>query len=103
METLPHAGFVLRYNFTVEESTPIDIEVAVDPEMLGKLFEELVTGGDRCPRRKPVWAMNSSRHEVAQASSLCRVLRQETQAGCLCYAAPFTSPIPCLRSRTIWS
>ncbi len=33
-----------RYNFTVTESTPLDVEVAVDPEMLGKIFEELVTG-----------------------------------------------------------
>ena len=33
-----------RYNFTVTESTPLDIEVAVDPEMLGQVFEELVTG-----------------------------------------------------------
>ena len=33
-----------RYNFTVTESTSLDIEVAVDPEMLGKVFEELVTG-----------------------------------------------------------
>ncbi len=33
-----------RYNFTITESTPLDIEVAVDPEMLGKIFEELVTG-----------------------------------------------------------
>jgi hypothetical protein len=33
-----------HYNFTVSESTPLDIEVAVDPEMLGKIFEELVTG-----------------------------------------------------------
>jgi len=33
-----------RYNFTVTESTPFDIEVAVDPEMLGKVFEKLVTG-----------------------------------------------------------
>ena len=32
-----------RFNFTVMESTPFDIEVAVDPEMLGKVFEELVT------------------------------------------------------------
>ncbi len=31
-----------RFNFTVTESTPFDIEVAVDPEMLGKVFEELV-------------------------------------------------------------
>lgn len=34
----------LRFNFTVMESTPFDVEVAVDPEMLGKVFEELVTG-----------------------------------------------------------
>lgn len=33
-----------RFNFTVMESTPFDVEVAVDPEMLGKVFEELVTG-----------------------------------------------------------
>ncbi len=33
-----------RFNFTVTESTPFDVEVAVDPEMLGKIFEELVTG-----------------------------------------------------------
>lgn len=33
-----------RYNFTVDESTPFEIQVAVDPEMLGKVFEELVTG-----------------------------------------------------------
>ena len=31
-----------KFNFTVMESTPFDIEVAVDPEMLGKVFEELV-------------------------------------------------------------
>lgn len=37
-------GLFYRFNFTVEESTPLDIEVAVDPEMLGKVFEELVTG-----------------------------------------------------------
>ena len=35
---------VYRFNFTVAESTPMDVEVAVDPEMLGKIFEELVTG-----------------------------------------------------------
>ena len=41
---LGHHGLFYRFNFTVEESTPLDIEVAVDPEMLGKVFEELVTG-----------------------------------------------------------
>jgi len=34
-------GLFYRYNFTVEESTPLDIDVAVDPEMLGKVFEKL--------------------------------------------------------------
>lgn len=37
-------GLFYRFHFTIEESTPLDIEVAVDPEMLGKVFEELVTG-----------------------------------------------------------
>jgi len=36
-------GLLNRFNFTVMESTPFDIEVAVDPEMLGKVFEELIT------------------------------------------------------------
>jgi len=38
------SGILYRFNFTVEESTPLDVDVAVDPEMLGKVFEELVTG-----------------------------------------------------------
>ena len=37
-------GMFDRFNFTITESTPFDVEVAVDPEMLGKVFEELVTG-----------------------------------------------------------
>ena len=31
-----------RYNFTIEENTPTDIEVALDPELLGKVFENLL-------------------------------------------------------------
>lgn len=31
-----------RYNFTVEENTPTDIQIALDPEMLGKVFENLL-------------------------------------------------------------
>jgi type I restriction-modification system DNA methylase subunit len=38
------SDLVYKFNFTVTESTPLDIEVAVDPEMLGRIFEELVTG-----------------------------------------------------------
>ncbi|HSH64632.1 MAG TPA: TaqI-like C-terminal specificity domain-containing protein [Bacteroidia bacterium] len=31
-----------KYNFTIEENTPLDIEVALDPELLGKVFENLL-------------------------------------------------------------
>ena len=37
-------GLFEAFNFTITESTPLDVEIAVDPEMLGKIFEELVTG-----------------------------------------------------------
>jgi len=30
------------YNFTIEENTPFEIEVALDPELLGKVFENLL-------------------------------------------------------------
>jgi type I restriction-modification system DNA methylase subunit len=39
-------GLLYRYNFTVQESTPLDIQVAIDPEMIGTMFEELVTDRD---------------------------------------------------------
>lgn len=31
-----------KYNFTVEENTPFDKEVSLDPELLGKVFENLL-------------------------------------------------------------
>ncbi|WP_315326886.1 Eco57I restriction-modification methylase domain-containing protein, partial [Treponema socranskii] len=31
-----------RYNFTVEENTPSDVQIALDPELLGKVFENLL-------------------------------------------------------------
>ena len=45
-----HAGVTIRglidilksYNFTIEENNPIEIEVALDPELLGKVFENLL-------------------------------------------------------------
>lgn len=36
-----------RYNFTVKEDEPLEKEVAVDPEMLGKVFENLLQVKDR--------------------------------------------------------
>jgi hypothetical protein len=31
-----------RYNFTIDESTSVDVEISVDPEMLGRIFENLL-------------------------------------------------------------
>ncbi len=36
-----------RYNFTMNEDEPLEKEVAVDPEMLGKIFENLLDVKDR--------------------------------------------------------
>ena len=39
-----------RFNFTVKEDEPLEKEVAVDPEMLGKVFENLLDVKDRKSR-----------------------------------------------------
>ena len=36
-----------RYNFTVNEAEPLEVEVAVDPEMLGKVFENLLPENEK--------------------------------------------------------
>ena len=36
-----------RYNFTMNEDEPLEKEVAIDPEMLGKIFENLLDVKDR--------------------------------------------------------
>ena len=36
-----------KFNFTVKEDEPLEKEVAVDPEMLGKVFESLLESHDR--------------------------------------------------------
>ena len=46
-----HADGILdvfdRYNFTISEDEPMEREVAIDPEMLGKVFENLLDVKDR--------------------------------------------------------
>ena len=41
-----------KYNFTIDESTPLSTEVAVDPEMLGRIFESLVLAIEKSPDDK---------------------------------------------------
>ena len=68
-----------RFNFTVSESTPFDVEVAVDPEMLGKVFEETVNA------RNESGAFYTPRPVV---SFMCR----EALKGYLVEAAPSVDP-----------
>ena len=49
-----------RYNFTVNESEPLEKEVAIDPEMLGKVFENLIEDN----RRKGLGAYYTPREIV---------------------------------------
>lgn len=40
-------GFLEQYNFTITEESPYDIDVAVDPAMLGKIYESLIAEEER--------------------------------------------------------
>lgn len=40
-------AFFNRYNFTIEDDTPLEQDVSVDPEMLGKVFENMLEVRDR--------------------------------------------------------
>jgi hypothetical protein len=43
--------FLDRYNFTIAEDSPLDQEVAVDPEMIGKVYESLVNVSEEASER----------------------------------------------------
>lgn len=40
-------GFLNSYNFTISEEMPLEVEVAVNPEMLGKIFESMLPEYER--------------------------------------------------------
>lgn len=46
LDTVIHS-FLEQYNFTVTEESPYDIDVAVDPAMLGKIYESLIAEQER--------------------------------------------------------
>ncbi len=35
-------GLLGEYNFTIDENTPVDVDLSIDPEMLGRIFENLL-------------------------------------------------------------
>lgn len=71
-----------RYNFTVNEAEPLEKEVAIDPEMLGKVFENLIEEN----RRKGMGAYYTPReivHYMCQESLINYLedaLTQESKA-----------------------
>ncbi len=40
-------GFFNSWNFTVQEDTPLESDVALDPELLGKVFENMMESAER--------------------------------------------------------
>jgi hypothetical protein len=80
------------YNFTIYEDSPTNYEVAIDPEMLGRIFEALVlqeeesgTGG------------KSLRHDTGSHYTprpIVHYLSREALAGWLESQPPFSSPSP---------
>ena len=56
-----------RYKFTVEENTPLEQEIALDPELLGKVFENLLASYNhdtRTTARKKIGAFYTPRDVV---------------------------------------
>lgn len=77
-----------RYNFTVNEAEPLEQEVAIDPEMLGKVFENLIEDN----LRKGTGAFYTPReivHYMCQ-ESLISYLYRAINAG----STPIVQPEP---------
>jgi type I restriction-modification system DNA methylase subunit len=58
-----------RYNFTVNEAEPLEKEVAIDPEMLGKVFENLIEEN----RRKGLGSFYTPREIVHYKCQECLI------------------------------
>ena len=57
-------GFLEKYNFTIREDLPLEAEVAVDPEMLGKVYESLVNISEEASERGDIGIFYTPRVEV---------------------------------------
>lgn len=79
-----------RYKFTIEENTPIDQEIALDPELLGKVFENLLASYNeetRTTARKQTGSFYTPRPiveymvDTSLKAHLARVLVSEAGMG----------------------
>ncbi|MGI9305978.1 MAG: Eco57I restriction-modification methylase domain-containing protein [Gammaproteobacteria bacterium] len=71
-----------KYKFTVEENTPVEQEVALDPELLGKIFEQLLN----YLNRKAIGAYYTPRsvvdymvHESLAAYYACKITAEHSE------------------------
>ena len=62
--------FLESYNFTISEDTPLDQEVAVDPEMIGKVYESLVNVSEEADERGEAGIFYTPRVEI---DLMCRL------------------------------
>ena len=62
--------FFERYNFTIAEDTPLEQEVAVDPEMIGKVYESLVSVSTETDERGDAGIFYTPRIEI---DMMCRL------------------------------
>ena len=74
-----------QYKFTIEENTPIEEEIALDPELLGKVFENLLasyTPETQTPARKQTGSFYTPREIVNYMvdESLIAYLKQQFSA-----------------------
>lgn len=63
-------GFFEGHNFTIAEDSPLDQEVAVDPEMIGKVYEMLVNVSDEADERGDAGIFYTPRTEI---DLMCRL------------------------------
>ena len=62
--------FLEQYNFTIAEDSPLDQEVAVDPEMIGKVYESLVNVSEEADERGDAGIFYTPRTEI---DLMCRL------------------------------
>ena len=62
--------FLQSYNFTIAEDSPLDQEVAVDPEMIGKVYESLVNVSTEIDERGEAGIFYTPRVEI---DLMCRL------------------------------
>lgn len=75
------------YNFTVREDTPLNQEVAIDPEMLGKIFESLVLQLGQSES-----SGKTSRHDTGSYYTPRPIVHYLCREGLRCWLVHLSSP-----------